>query len=88
MNTLPTVSSKKLYDFMFDNQIPFTYPMYSEMSLMKKIDILHLRSIKNFIKKEKLRLRIRYRGNSHNGYKRNPSYVLMNNAQTFALYER
>tara|TARA_E500000318_G_scaffold111220_2_gene128971 strand:+ start:139 stop:384 length:246 start_codon:yes stop_codon:yes gene_type:complete len=79
---------KMLYDFMFDNQIPFTYPPYSEMSLMKKIDIKYLKFVKEFIKKNKLQLRVRYRGSSTDNYRRNPSYVLMNNAQTFALYER
>ena len=73
---------------MFDNQIAFTYPMYSETSLMKKIDIKHLDFIKNLIKKNKLQYRIRYRGQSTDTYKRNPSYVLMNNATSFAIYER
>ena len=62
--------------------------MYSEVSLMKKIDIKHLDVIKNLIKKSKLQYRIRYRGQSTDTYKRNPSYVLMNNATSFAIYER
>ena len=73
---------------MFDNQIAFYYPMAWEVSLMKKIDIKHLDVIKNLIKKFKLKLRIRYRGPSTDTYKRNPSYVLMNNATSFAIYER
>ena len=46
-----TPKNRTLYDAMFDNQIAFTYPMYSETSLMKKIDIKHLDFIKNLIKK-------------------------------------
>ena len=80
--------NRTLYDFMFNNQIPFHYPMYSEVSLMKKIDIKHLDVIKNLIKKSKLQYRIRYRGPSTDTYTRNPSYVLMNNATSFAIYER
>ena len=83
-----TPKNRTLYDAMFDNQIAFTYPMYSETSLMKKIDIKHLDFIKNLIKKNKLQYRIRYRGQSTDTYRRNPSYVLMNNATNFAIYER
>ena len=83
-----TPKNRTLYDAMFDNQIAFTYPMYSETSLMKKIDIKHLDFIKNLIKKNKLQYKIRYRGQSTDTYRRNPSYVLMNNATSFAIYER
>ena len=83
-----TPKNRTLYDAMFDNQIAFTYPMYSETSLMKKIDIKHLDFIKNLIKKNKIQYRIRYRGQSTDTYRRNPSYVLMNNATSFAIYER
>ena len=55
---------------------------------MKKIDIKHLDVIKKLIKKFKLQYRIRYRGPSTDTYTRNPSYVLMNNATSFAIYER
>ena len=82
------MKNRKLYDFMFDNQIAFYYARPEEVSLMKKIDIKHLDVIKNLIKKFKLKLRIRYRGPSTDTYKRNPSYVLMNNATSFAIYER
>ena len=58
------------------------------VSLMKKIDIKHLDVIKKLIKKFKLQYRIRYRGQSTDTYKRNPSYALMNNATSFAIYER
>jgi len=77
-----------LYENMFDNQITFYYPKGHETSLMKRIDIKHLKFIKEIIKKFKLKLRIRYRGQSTDTYKRNPSYVLMNNATSFAIYER
>jgi hypothetical protein len=55
---------------------------------MKKIDIKHLDSIKSVIKQNKLQYRIRYRGQSTDTYKRNPSYALMNSATSFAIYER
>ena len=55
---------------------------------MKKIDIKHLQFVKNLIKKYKLKLRIRYRGPSTDTYKRNPSFMHMNNATSFAVYER
>ena len=83
-----TPKNRTLYDAMFDNQIAFTYPMYSETSLMKKIDIKHLDFIKNLIKKNKLQYRIRYRGQSTDTYKRNPSYALMSNASNFAIYNK
>ena len=83
-----TPKHRTLYNFMFDNQIAFYYPMYSEVSLMKKIDIKHLDVIKKLIKQNKLQYRIRYRGPSTDTYTRNPSYVLMNNATSFAIYER
>ena len=73
---------------MFDNQIAFYYARYNEVSLMKKIDIKHLDVIKKLIKQNKLQYRIRYRGQSTDTYKRNPSYALMNNATSFAIYER
>ena len=82
------MKNRKLYDFMFDNQIAFYYARPEEVSLMKKIDIKHLDVIKKLIKKNKLQYRIRYRGHSTNTYRRNPSYVLMNNATSFAIYER
>ena len=82
------MKNRKLYNFMFDNQIAFYYPMAWEVSLMKKIDIKHLDVIKNLIKKFKLKLRIRYRGPSTDTYKRNPSFMHMNNATSFAVYER
>ena len=77
-----------LYENMFDKQIAFYYTKDNEVAIMKKIDIKHLQFVKNLIKKFKLKLRIRYRGQSTDTYKRNPSYVLMNNATSFAIYER
>ena len=82
------MKNRKLYDFMFDNQIAFYYARPEEVSLMKKIDIKHLDVIKKLIKQNKLQYRIRYRGHSTNTYRRNPSYVLMNKATSFAIYER
>ena len=77
-----------LYENMFDKQIAFYYTKDNEVAIMKKIDIKHLDSIKSVIKQNKLQYRIRYRGQSTDTYTRNPSYVLMNNATSFAIYER
>ena len=77
-----------LHEYMFNNKIAFYYARPDEVAIMKKIDIKHLQFVKNLIKKFKLKLRIRYRGPSTDTYKRNPSYVLMNNATNFAIYER
>ena len=77
-----------LYENMFDKQIAFYYPKGDETNLMKRIDIKHLQFVKNLIKKYKLKLRIRYRGPSTDTYKRNPSFMHMNNATSFAVYER
>ena len=77
-----------LHEYMFNNKIAFYYARPDEVAIMKKIDIKHLDFIKNLIKKNKLQYRIRYRGQSTDTYRRNPSYVLMNNATSFAIYER
>ena len=77
-----------LHEYMFNNKIAFYYARPDEVAIMKKIDIKHLYSIKSVIKQNKLQYRIRYRGPSTDTYKRNPSYVLMNNATNFAIYER
>ena len=82
------MKNKTLYDFMFDNQIAFHYPMYSEVSLMKKIDIKHLDIVKKLIKNYKLQYRIRYRGNSKPSYGRPQSFCHMHGADTFAIYHR
>ena len=77
-----------LHEYMFNNKIAFYYARPDEVAIMKKIDIKHLDSIKSVIKQNKLQYRIRYRGPSTDTYRRNPSYVLMNNATNFAIYER
>ena len=73
---------------LFDNQITFTYPMFNEVALAKKIDIKYLSFIKNIIKDNKLKIRIRYRGPSHPFQKRLQSFCHMNIATNFALYLR
>ena len=83
-----TTKNLILFKSMFDNKIAFYYARPDEVAIMKKIDIKHLDSIKSVIKQNKLQYRIRYRGQSTDTYKRNPSYVLMNNATSFAIYER
>ena len=78
----------KVAESMFKNQIAFTYPKDNEVSLMKKIDIKHLDFIKNIIKENKLKLRIRYRGPSHPFQARPQSFCHMNIATSFALYNK
>ena len=77
-----------LYENMFDKQIAFYYTKDNEVAIMKKIDIKHLDTIKDIIKQNKLKYRIRYRGPSTSTYKRNPSYALMSNASNFAIYNK
>ena len=81
-------SAITLYENMFDKQIAFYYPKGDETNLMKRIDIKHLQFVKNLIKKYKLKLRIRYRGPSTPTYQRDPSFMHMDNATSFAVYER
>ena len=71
---------------LFDNQISFTYSRSNEVALAKKIDIKHLDFIKNIIKQNKLKIRIRYRGKSHPFQDRLQSFCHMNIATSFALY--
>ena len=73
---------------LFDNQISFTYSRPDEVALAKKIDIKYLSFIKNIIKDNKLKIRIRYRGPSHPFQKRLQSFCHMNIATNFELYLR
>ena len=73
---------------LFDNKISFYYARPNEVALAKKIDIKHLDFIKNIIKENKLKIRIRYRGPSHPFQKRLQSFCHMNIATNFALYLR
>ena len=57
-----------LYESMFKNKISCNYPFKNEVSLLKKIDIKHLDFFKDIIKKNKLKIRIRYRGPSTSSY--------------------
>jgi len=58
-----------------------------ECSIAKGIPMNYLPLFKEFSKKVKP-LRFRYRGNSKPGYRRDPSYVLMAYADSFAIYYR
>ena len=58
-----------------------------ECSIAKGIPMKYLSLYKEFSKKVKP-LRFRYRGNSKPGYRRDPSYVLMAYADSFAIYYR
>ena len=58
-----------------------------EKGIAKGIPMKYLPLFKEFSKKVKP-LRFRYRGNSKPGYRRDPSYVLMAYADSFAIYYR
>ena len=78
----------KLFETLYEQQIPFYFPMGSEVNLAKKIDIKYLKNVKEIISKFKLPIRIRYRGPSTSDYRRNPSYMHMDYASSFTLYNK
>ena len=78
----------KLFETLYEQQIPFYFPMGSEVNLAKKIDIKYLKNVKEIISKFKLPIRIRYRGPSTTNYRRNPSYMHMDYASSFTLYNK
>ena len=79
---------EKLFKTLYEQQIPFYFPMGSEVNLAKKIDIKYLKNVKEIISKFKLPIRIRYRGSSTTNYRRNPSYMHMDYASSFTLYNK
>ena len=79
---------EKLFKTLYEQQIPFYFPKDSEVSLAKKIDIKYLKIVKEVISKFKLPIRIRYRGASTSNYRRDPSYMHMNYASNFSLYNK
>ena len=79
---------ERLFKTLYEQQIPFYFPMGSEVSLAKKIDIKYLKNVKEIISKFKLPIRIRYRGSSTSDYRRNPSYMHMDYASNFSLYNK
>ena len=79
---------EKLFKTLYEQQIPFYFPMGSEVSLAKKINIKYLKTVKEVISKFKLPIRIRYRGSSTTNYRRNPSYMHMDYASSFTLYNK
>ena len=63
--------------------------MGKEVSIAKGIPIKYLKYFKEVSNnKNAKKVRYRYRGKSKPGYSRNPSYVLMAWADTFAVYDR
>ena len=79
---------EKLFKTLYEQQIPFYFPMGGEVSLAKKINIKYLKTVKEVISKFKLPIRIRYRGSSTTNYRRNPSYMHMDYASSFTLYNK
>jgi len=66
-----------------------TDPWGKEVSIAKGIPIKYLKYFKEVSNnKNAMNIRYRYRGTSKPGYRRDPSYVLMGWADTFAIYER
>ena len=66
-----------------------TDPWGKEVSIAKNIPIKYLKYFKEVSNnKNAKKVRYRYRGTSKPGYRRDPSYVLMGWADTFAIYER
>jgi hypothetical protein len=66
-----------------------TDPWGSEASICKGVPIKFLSHFKAVTSTGKgNKVRYRYRGPSTSTYKRDPSYMHMNNATTFALYHR
>jgi hypothetical protein len=61
----------------------------NESALAKNIPIKYLKYFKEISNhKNAMNIRYRYRGPSSFNYRRDPSYMHMNYATTFAIYER
>ena len=61
----------------------------SESALAKNIPIKYLNYFKEITGSGNgMKIRYRYRGSSTSNYRRDPSYMHMNYATTFAIYER
>ena len=66
-----------------------TDPWGKEVSIAKGIPIKYLKYFKEVSNnKNAMNIRYRYRGSSKPGYRRDPSYVLVDWADTFAIYRR
>src|SRR5210317_854584 len=66
-----------------------TDPWSKEVSIAKGIPMKYLKYFKEVSNnKNAKKVRYRYRGTSKPGYRRDPSYVLMAWADTFAIYDR
>ncbi len=67
----------------------FTNPNIEEHSIAKNIPIKYLKYFKEVTGSGNgMKVRYRYRGPSTSNYRRDPSYIHMNNASTFAIYGR
>ena len=61
----------------------------SESAIAKNIPIKYLKYFKEVTSSGNgMKIRYRYRGPSTSDYRRDPSYIHMNNANRFAIYER
>jgi hypothetical protein len=60
----------------------------SEVSIVKGIPISLLSRFKTYMKVMNNKVRFRYRGPSTEMYTRNPSFIHMNAATTFAIYKK
>ena len=80
---------KKIFDLVVNPLILKYLTQGDEVSMAKDIPIKYLPYFKEvFAHKNANKIRYRYRGPSTLTYKRDPSYIHMNNADRFTLYYR
>jgi|TARA_B110001454_G_scaffold71689_1_gene69645 hypothetical protein len=60
----------------------------NEVSVVKGIPISLLSKFKTYMKVMNKKVRFRYRGPSTEMYRRNPSFIHMNAATSFAIYKK
>ena len=82
---------KKIFEKIVNPLIQkyLTNPWSKEVSIAKGIPIKYLKYFKEVSNnKNAMNIRYRYRGSSKPGYRRDPSYVLVDWADTFTIYRR
>jgi|TARA_B100001059_G_scaffold154101_1_gene153791 hypothetical protein len=80
---------KRVFDLVVNPLICNNLTPLDEVSIAKDIPIKYLPYFKEvFAHKNANKIRYRYRGPSTLTYKRDPSYIHMNNADRFTLYYR
>ena len=80
---------KKIFDRIVNPLLLKYLAPTNESALAKNIPIKYLKYFKEISNhKNAMNIRYRYRGPSTFNYRRDPSYMHMNCATTFAIYER